>query len=488
MTDLQVTPPVAPPPPDPEPATISKADPDPGELAYLAPTLADPLAKAAEPLLGGPLGRYVALGLSWWTPARVAIVVGLVVYYLGFLSKGYCLARGWGAPQRYMFLCYSDIPILYDARGIADGGFPYITAPAAGQDVLEYPVLTGVFMWIAGVVTRAMGGQAREFFAVNVTLLGAFLVWTISATADTVRRRPWDAMLMALAPVVFLASFVNWDLLAVGLTAAALAAWARSRPLLAGLVLGLAVSAKFYPVVIIGPVAVLCVLRRQLPALWSFLLGTAGSYLVVNLPFMLLNFSGWVRFYSFSRTRGQDFGSIWYALSLVGIDVPAESLNNLAMAALLVLCLGIAALAFYAPTPPRLAQLVFLTVAAFVLTNKVYSPQYMLWLLPLAVLARPRWRDLVAWQVFQAAYFVGIWWYLVGYGTTDKGLPTSWYVLAVGCHVFSTVWLAGMVIRDMWVPQLDPVRNDPFRENDDDPGGGVLNRSPSIRPAQRIPA
>ena len=45
------------------------------------------------------------------------------------------------------------------------------------------------------------------------------------------------------------------------------------------------------------------------------------------------------------------------------------------------------------PTTPRLAQLGFLIVAGFLLVNKVYSPQYVLWLLPLAVLARPRWRD-----------------------------------------------------------------------------------------------
>ncbi len=40
----------------------------------------------------------------------------------------------------------------------------------------------------------------------------------------------------------------------------------------------------------------------------------------------------------------------------------------------------------------RLAQLGFLVAAAFLLTNKVRSPQYSLWLVPLAVLALPRWK------------------------------------------------------------------------------------------------
>ena len=67
-----------------------------------------------------------------------------------------------------------------------------------------------------------------------------------------------------------------------------------------------------------------------------------------------------------------------------------------------------------APATPRLAQLGFLVVAGFLLVNKVYSPQYVLWLLPLAVLARPRWRDQLVWQAGEVAYFARVWWYLGG--------------------------------------------------------------------------
>ena len=68
-----------------------------------------------------------------------------------------------------------------------------------------------------------------------------------------------------------------------------------------------------------------------------------------------------------------------------------------------------------APETPRLAQLGFLVVAGFLLVNKVYSPQYVLWLLPLAVLARPRWRDQLIWQAGELLYFAAVWWYLGGY-------------------------------------------------------------------------
>ena len=148
---------------------------------WVLPTEADPVARGALLLLGGPVGRHAAVGRSWWTPLRVSVIAGLLVYAVGWLSKGYCLANGFGAPQRYMYLCYSDIPILYSTRGLADGGFPYLLEPGVGQQVLEYPVLTGVYMYGAAWVTRLLDGDSQVFFADNVVGMSALLAWTISA-------------------------------------------------------------------------------------------------------------------------------------------------------------------------------------------------------------------------------------------------------------------------------------------------------------------
>ena len=442
---------------------------------WVIPTDADPTARAALPLLGGPIGRLAAVGRSWWTPIRVCIVAGMLVYAIGWMSKGYCVTHGWGAPQRYMYLCYSDIPLLYESRGLADGVFPYLLQPGAGQEVLEYPVLTGVYMYVAALVTRLFGGGGTTFFAVNVVGFSALLAWTIASTCRTVRRRPWDGLMVALAPVVALAGFVNWDLIAVALTAAALAAWSHRRPGLAGVWLGLGAAAKFYPVLLIGPVLLLCARRRQWRAFGRFLAGAVAAWLAVNVPVMLANFDGWAHFYTFSRERGMDWGSPWYTLTLLHVPVPAGAVNGLALMTFALACAGIAVLAAFAPRPPRLAALAFLVVGAFVLTNKVYSPQFVLWVLPLAVLARPRWRDLLIWQLLEASYFVGIWWYLVGYNTTDKGLHYGWYATATAAHWLGTAWLMAMVVRDALRPRHDPVRSDGFPEDVNDPGGGVLD-------------
>jgi uncharacterized membrane protein len=120
-----------------------------------------------------------------------------------------------------------------------------------------------------------------------------------------------------------------------------------------------------------------------------------------------------------------------------------------------------------------------LVIAAFVLSGKVYSPQYVLWLVPLAAMARPRWRDFLIWQVGEVVYFAAIWWHLAGYDVEDaKALGTELYAVATFIHVAATVYFAVMVIRDMVNPEHDPVRSDGIEADADDPGGGPFDGAP----------
>ena len=76
------------------------------------------------------------------------------------------------------------------------------------------------------------------------------------------------------------------------------------------------------------------------------------------------------------------------------------------------------------------------------MTNKVWSPQYIIWLVPLAVLARPRLWPYVLWQLAEVAYFFGIWGYLIfvyasegNRSTGYSGLSTGWYFAAAAGQV-----------------------------------------------------
>ncbi|MEK2474672.1 MULTISPECIES: glycosyltransferase family 87 protein [Streptomyces] len=453
------------------------------------PTRRDEVAAAGSELIGGPIGRRALLGTYWLTPVRVVALVAIGMFALGMVQKLPCYNGGWffGATSQYIHACYSDIPHLYAGRGFADGLIPYFDKLPGDMQYLEYPVLTGLFMEIASWVTPHGGAiQDREqiYWLVNAGMLMVCAAVIAVCVARTHRRRPWDGLLVALAPAFALTATINWDLLAVALTAAGMLLWSRSRPLAAGVLIGLATAAKLYPVLLLGPLLVLCWRAGTWRAYGRAVLGAVVSWLAVNLPVMLVHDGagfhireGWAKFYTFSQERPIDFGSIWLLISQ-RTGNPLENANLYASLLMILGCGGLALLTLYAPRRPRFAQLAFLVVALFILTNKVYSPQYVLWLVPLAALARPRWRDFLIWQACEVMYFLGIWMYLAYTGNGDKhqGLPPEGYQLAIALHLLGTLYLCAVVVRDILLPERDVVR----RDGDDDPSGGVLDRRPDV--------
>ena len=77
-----------------------------------------------------------------------------------------------------------------------------------------------------------------------------------ASIAGTFSRRA--GLMVAASPALLLSLYINWDLLAVALAAVAIAAWARRHHTAAGVLLGLAVAAKFYPLLFLGPLFLLC--------------------------------------------------------------------------------------------------------------------------------------------------------------------------------------------------------------------------------------
>ncbi|WP_327392521.1 glycosyltransferase 87 family protein [Streptomyces sp. NBC_01186] len=459
----------------------------PATPSVVHPTDTDKVAAAASEVAGGPTGRRAVPGAGWWSPLRVMVVVALGMYALGVVQKMPCFEGAWfsGQTSQYVHACYSDIPHLYNGRGFADGLIPYFDripqGISGGMDYLEYPVLTGAFMQVAAKLTVG-GDNIRQdeqiYWMVNTGMLMVCAAVLIVCVIRTHRNRPWDGMLVALAPALALTATINWDLLAVALTSAAMLSWSRSRPLTAGILIGLATAAKLYPALLLGPLLVLCWRAGRWAPFGRAAGGAALSWAVVNIPVMVLAPEGWAKFYTFSQERPVDFGSVWLIIQQ-RTGHSFEDANTYAMILMALGCAGIATLALCAPRRPRLAQLSFLVIALFVLTNKVYSPQYVLWLIPLAALARPKWRDFLIWQTCEVLYFVGIWMYLAYTSSGDKhqGLPPEGYQLVIMAHLLGTLYLCGMIVRDALFPEHDPVRRD---DGSDDPGGGPLDRAPDV--------
>jgi uncharacterized membrane protein len=147
-------------------------------------------------------------------------------------------------------------------------------------------------------------------------------------------------------------------------------------------------------------------------------------------------------------------------------------LNTVVVVSFAVCCAAIGYVVLTAPRRPRVAQLAFLVVATFLLTNKVWSPQFSLWLVPLAVLALPHRRILLAWMTIDALVWVPRMYFL--YDNPNRGLPGEFFTTTVLLRDIAVVVLCALVIRQIYRPDEDLVR---WGGRVDDPAGGPFDRA-----------
>jgi uncharacterized membrane protein len=446
---------------------------------------------SAEPASGPPAA---APPRPW--PRRAAMLAGsttalviasLAGSALGVLNKAACRSGDWNFyVKQFQAHCYTDIYPLYFQEKLSSGKVPYTGHP------VEYPVIIGAAMQAAAWVVKPISDpsiRGREFFDVTVLLLAAFsLAGTLATAYLAGRSRRWTALGVALAPGLILAAFINWDLIAMGLVALGMAAWAARRMVPAGVLLGLAVATKFYPLLFFGPLLLLCLRAGRMRAFWTTAASAAVTWLAVNLPVAFAAPVGWGRFYGLSESRPADWGSIWYYFEtehwpFLG-SLSVSGLNLLSGVVFALGCVLIGLLILAAPRRPRVPQVFFLVLAVFLLSNKVWSPQYVIWLVPLVVLCRPRFWAYAAWQVTEVSYFFAIWAYLItiaiGSGLVPPeaagGITPGVYFAALLARFAAVVILAALVVRDILRPEADLVR----AAGDDDPAGGVLDNAPDV--------
>ncbi|MDQ1710573.1 MAG: hypothetical protein QOE45_23 [Frankiaceae bacterium] len=440
------------------------------------PSRNDPVVRDATTIVGGPVGRHARLGAAtFWTPVRVLIALSMLTFTLGFAAKSPCSTHPWTNYYQYTRLCYSDVFALYYGEGIADGKVPYRDHP------VEYPPVIGGLMWAAGTVSE----NAADFYNVTAAVLLVCAVVTVVATAKTAGRRPWDAALVALAPGLLIHGTTNWDLAAVALAAVGLWAWSRRQPELAGVFIGLAIATKLYPVLFVVGLFFLCLRAGKLVEWVRMTAVAVATTLLAYLPVIRISSdfpvdnctttvqqAAWLRFFTLNRCRPADWDSLAFAYQkLTGIGMSLNTLNRVTAGATLAVVVIVGVLVLNTPHRPRTAQVLFLLVAGFLLVNKVNSPQYTVWLIPLAALARPRWGAFLAWQGAELAVLFTRFYYFVNVGDPPRGIGVLPFVIAVLTRDALLLVLMGLVVAEMFRPYYDVVR----RDGQDDPVGGVLD-------------
>ena len=387
---------------------------------------------------------------------QIALIVTLVASVLSFGKFNHCRSSGWGSPDVYIHMCYSDISALYGAREVNTDQWPY----ASSDNSVEYPVLTGVVMWATGLLIDDPNGY-RPYFDLNILLIAlllfasVFILW---------RLKPEYVALFPIAPAVFGSLFINWDIYAVLFALLSLYFYKVQKLDLSALFMGVAISTKFYPGVILFGIALIFWNQKEITKLIRYLLVTVLSWVVINLPVALTNFDGWWRFFKLNIDRDSDLGSIWYAAAL--LKWPQPNVNNITIILFLIALMAIGVF-YFAVAQSRsdfanLATVAFLTVAAFVTISKVYSPQYILWLTPLAVLAMTEDDERKAfwiWQGTEALYHFGIWQYLASYTGAKFGITETFYASIILIRIAGLAWFSSTLIRTALAERSTATRN-----------------------------
>jgi uncharacterized membrane protein len=376
--------------------------------------------------------------------SKLFVLTVLLSSFLSLLKFNYCRATNWASPGNYVHACYTDIPALFSERDLDTNFFPYQSA----FNSMEYPPIIGLGNWLISFITPTENSH-RWFFDINAVII----IFLFLISALIVRRiKPEYSYLYPVAPAVAASLFINWDLWATVSALAAIYYFDKKKYEASSIWLGISIATKFFPIVFLLPIAIIFYKRNKIKELYLYLFRTVLITLAFNLPLAIVYFDGWWRFFKLNLNRSDDFGSIWYALNLLGFKIPG--INYLYTTLTIALFIALAIFLFRLRTTPNLAQVAFFAVAIFTTTSKVYSPQYVLWLTPLAVIALTKSNQQISfwfWQATEITYHLGVWQYLAGYTGASFGLPSSAYAIASILRVVGLVTFTYFLLREISV-------------------------------------
>jgi hypothetical protein len=342
-----------------------------------------------------------------WPKGPLLLAAGVLAG--GVLLRLPVFSYGGAATQRafnaYIFQhpgSYSDIASLYFRDRLWLHHAPYFDYK------FEYPVVTGAFVWVASFVHSSV----TAYTLTSAALLGACGLVTVWLVDRYEGSKVW---LLAAAPVLGLDAILNWDLLAIAFTVAALLLYQRDRDGWAGGALALAVWAKLFPLLLLPVIVLVRARERRWASLGRGLLSFALLSAVINLPVAIqraaagggfVTRSGWAYFYTFNERR-RDVGGLWWFFGWLHPKAP--EINRIS-AVLLALALAVVAAALWHGSRRVAARTLvapaFLALLAwFLFINKIYSPQFGLWVVVLlAIAGAPLWLG-VTFVVVDTAYY-----------------------------------------------------------------------------------
>ncbi|MGZ4257802.1 MAG: glycosyltransferase 87 family protein [Gaiellaceae bacterium] len=368
---------------------------------------------------------YAALGV---------FLVSFSLLYVGFyrhkLIRDTVEYYRFGTAMLDGALPYRDFKVEYPP-----GALPLFALPALGRPGFNR------FQWEFQVLVGLLAGGAMVAMASVLDSLRA-----------STRRYSAALFFFALAPLALGSVLIyRYDIWPTALAVAGLAAILARRERLGLVALGVGFAAKIFPGVIVPP-ALAYVWRTRGRREALVCLGAAAlAVAVIVVPFAALAPHGLWSSVHGQAGRPLQIESLGSSILLAAHQAGGLHLNvitshgsqnlagslpdSLALAQTLLLAtvlLGAwVAFALGPPDPERLVRYAAACVTAFVVFDKVLSPQFMIWLLPLVPLVRGR-RGLVASALLGLALILTQLWFPTRYFDLARGLAAfpSWLVLA----------------------------------------------------------
>ena len=250
------------------------------------------------------------------------------------------------------------------------------------QHPVEYPALTGLIMWLLSFLVSP--SQTAVFDYYRITAAFQIVLLAISAYLIFKLAGKKYGFYFILAPAVLYSLNRNWDIWAIAAMMIAIYLFEKKRFQLSAILLAVSIATKFFPIVLMLPIMIIFLRNKQIKLFIRYALTTAIAWAVINLPFVLINYEGWAYFYKFSAERGLGSASFFEITNIILPSITFSSihfyiLNTLALVAVTTYFVRLKSV-------PTLAATSFFVMFGFILFNKQYSMQYVIWLSALAVL------------------------------------------------------------------------------------------------------
>ena len=246
---------------------------------------------------------------------------------------------------------------------------PYLERP------IEYPLITGFFIYLMWYLGKSLLGYAifTWIFLTIFAIIAAITLYKLCGLLKIGKERIFWFYIFAPSLIVF--GVYNWDVIAVMLTVLAVYFFYNNKHWHSAIFLSLGLNAKLFPVLIL-PFMLLKTNIKQGVKMFSIFLITS---LILNLYFIIYGFDVWKITYLFHGLREPNIDSIW---SLTNLNTGTVNMLSL------VLFLASYLVLIFFHRKYDLISLSLASIALFLIVNKIFSPQYILWLLPFFALSQ----------------------------------------------------------------------------------------------------